>query len=78
MPLFNVNLIMCLWCRCRVDFNVPLDSSLNIVNDQRIRAAIPTIQHALDSGTESCTKAAANFAALINTYLFQLLYLLTL
>lgn len=37
----------------RVDFNVPLDASLNITNDQRIKAAIPTITYALEHGAKS-------------------------
>lgn len=37
----------------RVDFNVPLDKSLNITNNQRIVAALPTIQYALDKGAKS-------------------------
>ncbi|XBW37821.1 hypothetical protein QEN19_003396 [Hanseniaspora menglaensis] len=32
----------------RVDFNVPLDADLNITNNQRIVAALPTIQYVLE------------------------------
>ena len=34
----------------RVDFNVPLDESLNVTDDTRIVKAIPTIQCVLDGG----------------------------
>ena len=34
----------------RVDFNVPLDDSLKISDDSRIRAVIPTINHVADEG----------------------------
>jgi len=36
----------------RVDFNVPLDEKLNITDDIRIRAAIPTIKYAIDKGAK--------------------------
>ena len=36
----------------RVDFNVPLDKNLNITDDNRIKASLPTIQYALDHGAE--------------------------
>ncbi len=34
----------------RADFNVPLDSNLNITDDTRIKAALPTIKYILDNG----------------------------
>ena len=36
----------------RFDFNVPLDNSLNIVDDSRIRAILPTLNYALDEGAK--------------------------
>ncbi len=36
----------------RADFNVPLDKNLNITDDNRIRATLPTIQYALDHGAK--------------------------
>jgi phosphoglycerate kinase len=36
----------------RVDFNVPLDEQLNITDDNRIRAVLPTINFALDEGAK--------------------------
>lgn len=36
----------------RVDFNVPLDDNLNITDDIRIRAAVPTIKYAIDKGAK--------------------------
>ncbi|MFH1428113.1 MAG: phosphoglycerate kinase [Candidatus Margulisiibacteriota bacterium] len=34
----------------RADFNVPLDETLNITDDSRIQAALPTINYLLDAG----------------------------
>jgi len=34
----------------RADFNVPLDKELNITDDMRIQAALPTIKHILENG----------------------------
>lgn len=34
----------------RVDFNVPLDDNLNITDDARIQAALPTIKYVLNNG----------------------------
>lgn len=34
----------------RVDFNVPLDDNYNVTDDNRIKAAVPTIEHILNNG----------------------------
>lgn len=34
----------------RADFNVPLDDSLNITDDMRIKSSLPTIRYALENG----------------------------
>src|SRR5437868_6280223 len=34
----------------RVDFNVPLDKSYNVTDDNRVRSTIPTLKKILDSG----------------------------
>lgn len=36
----------------RADFNVPLDSNLNITDDTRIRSTLPTINYAIDEGAK--------------------------
>jgi phosphoglycerate kinase len=36
----------------RVDFNIPLDESQNITDDKRIKAALPTIQYAIEKGAK--------------------------
>ncbi|MEK6690548.1 MAG: phosphoglycerate kinase [Nitrospirota bacterium] len=36
----------------RADFNVPLDENLNITDDRRIKATLPTINYAIDEGAK--------------------------
>src|SRR3989338_10577794 len=36
----------------RVDFNVPLDKSLNITDDSRIKGALPTIQYLINQNAK--------------------------
>ncbi|MBI5378576.1 MAG: phosphoglycerate kinase [Nitrospirae bacterium] len=36
----------------RADFNVPLDANLNITDDRRVRATLPTINYLLDRGAK--------------------------
>lgn len=36
----------------RADLNVPLDKALNITDDTRIRAAIPTLKYLMDNGAK--------------------------
>jgi phosphoglycerate kinase len=36
----------------RLDFNVPMDGSLNITDDTRIRTVLPTVNFALDEGAK--------------------------
>jgi phosphoglycerate kinase len=37
----------------RADFNVPQDAGLNITDDTRIRATLPTIKYILQNGAKS-------------------------
>lgn len=36
----------------RADLNVPLDKQMNITDDTRIRAAVPTLKYLLDNGAK--------------------------
>ena len=35
---------------CRVDYNVPFDENMNITNDTRILATVPTVTYLLEQG----------------------------
>ena len=35
---------------CRVDYNVPFDENMNITNDNRIQATVPTVTYLLEQG----------------------------
>lgn len=35
---------------CRVDYNVPFDENMNITNDNRIQATVPTVKYLLEQG----------------------------
>ena len=45
----------------RVDFNVPLDKSFKVTDDNRIRATIPTLRKILSGGTLKTTLTSAFF-----------------
>ena len=36
----------------RADLNVPLDGDLNITDDTRIRAAVPTLKYLVENGAK--------------------------
>jgi phosphoglycerate kinase len=62
VKLANKSIIM------RVDFNVPLDDGLNITDDTRIRAAIPSIKYILDNGAKKLqiTRALQDREGILN------------
>ena len=41
----------------RVDFNVPLNEKMEITDDTRIRAAIPTLKKVLEKGFQAVSHA---------------------
>uniref|UniRef100_A0A667ZLQ9 Phosphoglycerate kinase n=1 Tax=Myripristis murdjan TaxID=586833 RepID=A0A667ZLQ9_9TELE len=45
-------MFVCLFVSCRVDFNVPMKDK-HITNNQRIKAAVPSIKHCLDHGAKA-------------------------
>ena len=51
----------------RADFNVPLDDSLQITDDTRIRSTLPTINRVVDDGGKAivCSHSAARRASSI-------------
>ena len=45
----------------RADLNVPLDGDLNITDDTRIRAAVPTLKYLVENGAKVCVAAAVGW-----------------
>ena len=56
----------------RADLNVPLDKDLNITDDTRIRAAIPTLKYLTDNGAKVLLTSHLVSALLTSTLLFRL------